>query len=68
MPSTITNVGQDEKIIENILKEKISSLRMNDEHLTTNWDNHLSYLLSTAVVNYEQERIGGSTFANEEFQ
>ena len=40
---------------------------MNDEHLSTNWDNHLSYLLSTALINYEHERVGGITFANEEF-
>lgn len=67
MPSTFGNIGNDEKIIESMLKEKIASIRMNEEHLSTNWDSHLSYLLSTAVINYEQERIGGSTFANEEF-
>ena len=53
MPSNIINVIQDEKMIENLLKEKIGSIRMNDEHITTNWDNHLSYLLSTALINYE---------------
>jgi hypothetical protein len=67
MPSNFVNVVSDEKMIENFLKEKISSVRMNDEHLSTTWDNHLSYLLSPALINYEQERIGGSTFANEEF-
>ena len=58
----------EEKAIENILKEKIGSVRINDEHITTSWDNHLSYLLSTALLNYELERLGGVTFANEEFQ
>jgi centrosomal protein CEP76 len=43
-------------------------VRHNDEHLTTSWDNHLGYLLSTALVNYELERLGGVTFANDEFQ
>ena len=49
--------------------------------LTTVWDDHLSYLLTPALVNYEMERlckylyiyiyiyiIGGNTFGNEEFQ
>jgi hypothetical protein len=64
MPCTLLNVANEEKMIEGILKEKIGSLRMNDEHLSTNWDNHLGYLLSTALLNYEFERIGGVTFAN----
>lgn len=67
-PSTILNVANEEKTIENLLKEKLGSLRMNDERLTTSWDNHLAYLLSTALLNYEFERIGGVTFANQEFQ
>jgi hypothetical protein len=49
----LSNVGSEEKMIENMLKEKIGSVRMNDEHLATNWDNHLAYLLSTALINYE---------------
>lgn len=68
MPNNMTNIGQEEKMIENILKEKIGSVRMNDEHISTSWDNHLSYLLSPALANYELERLGGVTFANEEFQ
>ena len=68
MPSTMFNVGAEEKMIEHVLKEKIGSIRMNDERLTTSWDNHLAYLLSTALINYEFERIGGVTLANDEFQ
>lgn len=69
MPSTLANsVASEEKLVEQLLKEKISSVRHNDEHLTTIWDNHMGYLLSTALVNYELERLGGVTFANEEFQ
>lgn len=68
MPSTLTNIASEEKLLESILKEKIGSIRMNDEHLSTTWDNHLSYLLSTALINYEFERVGGVTFSNEEFQ
>ena len=67
-PSTMFNTASEEKAIENILKEKLGSLRKNDESLATNWDNQLGYLLSTALLNYEMERIGGVTFANEEFQ
>ena len=58
MPTTITNLASEEKLLEGILKEKIGSIRMNDEHLNTNWDNHLSYLLSMALINYEFERVG----------
>jgi hypothetical protein len=35
MPSTMTNIASEEKQLENILKEKIGSVRMNDEHLGT---------------------------------
>ena len=58
MPSTMNNIPSEEKLLENILKEKMGSIRMNDEHLATHWDNQLSYLLSTALINYEFERIG----------
>ena len=59
MPSTLHNVHQEEKLIEGILRDKISAMRKNDEHLTTSWDSNMSYLLSSALVNYEHERIGG---------
>jgi hypothetical protein len=39
MPSTMHNIGMEEKQIENLLKEKIGSIRMNDEHIATSWDN-----------------------------
>ena len=55
-------------MVENILKDKVGSMRKNDEHLSTSWDNHMSYLLSTALLNYEHERIGGTNFGAEEFQ
>lgn len=67
MPSTQHNVHNEEKMLENILKDKVGSMRKNDEHLSTSWDNHMSYLLSTALLNYEHERIGGSNFGAEEF-
>lgn len=66
-PSTISNLPSEEKLLESILKEKFGSIRMNDEHLSTNWDSQMSYLLSMALVNYEFERVGGSTLASEEF-
>lgn len=67
MPSTNHNVFDEEKMLESILKEKIGSLRKNEQNLPTNWDTQLSYLLSTALCNYEFERVGGQNFATEEF-
>ena len=57
-------------MLEKLLKDKIAGIRRNDGgNLLTNWDSQLSYLLQTALSNYEFERISqGSTFANDEFQ
>jgi centrosomal protein CEP76 len=63
----INSLSSEEKALEGLLREKITSMRMNDEHLSTSWDNQLSYLLSSALSNYELERVGGVTFANDEF-
>lgn len=83
MPSLNVSVPDEEKTLEKILRDKIAGIRKNDGgNLNTSWDNQLSYLLQTALSNYEFERIskfyfnrfnslfmlGGSTFANEEFQ
>lgn len=67
MPSTMHNVAQEEKMLEGILRDKIGAMRRNDEHLSTSWDNHMSYLLSSALINYEHERLGGSNFGTDEF-
>ena len=67
MPSNTFNVPEEEKLLESILKGKIGSLRRNEHNLNTNWDAQLSYLLSTALANYEFERIGGGNFATVEF-
>ena len=68
MPSIRTNTGDDEKMLEGILKDKIGSIRRNEHGLGTTWDMQMSYLLSTAVSNYENEKIGGKGFSEEEFQ
>jgi centrosomal protein CEP76 len=68
MPGQISNVSEEEKLVEQILREKISGVRRNEHHLSTNWDSQLGYLLSTALANYEYERVGGGSFAAEEFQ
>ncbi|CAL8247909.1 unnamed protein product [Lota lota] len=39
-----------------------------DLELATVWDDHLSYLLSSALVAYEMERCTGVSCGNEEFQ
>jgi hypothetical protein len=67
MPSSLQNVFDEEKLLESILKEKISAVRRNEHNLSTQWDSQLSYLLSTALANYEYERVGGGSFATEEF-
>ena len=69
MPSQNLNAGDEEKLLEKILRDKIAGIRRNDGgNLPTNWDQQLSYLLQIALSNYEFERVSGSTFANEEFQ
>lgn len=67
MPSAPINIPNEEKMLEGILRDKVGSIRRNDHNLGTQWDSQLSYLLSTAVANYEFERIGGNGYAQEEF-
>lgn len=58
MASPSVNVADEEKMLEKILRDKIAGIRKNDGgNLSTNWDNQLSYLLQTALSNYEFERI-----------
>lgn len=62
MPSLTLNTADEEKTLERILKDKIAGIRRNDcGGLATNWDNQLSYLLQTALSNYEFERISKSS-------
>ena len=68
MPSNNFSTGEEEKLLEGILKQKVGSLRRNEHNINTQWDAQLSYLLSTALANYEFERIGGGNFATTEFQ
>lgn len=67
MPSTTVDQIREERDLEQILKDKIAAVRKNEHHLSTNWDTQLGYLLSTALANYEYERVGGGSFAAEEF-
>ena len=64
MPSTGVNALEEEKLLESILRDKIAGVRRNDHNMGTEWDSQLSYMLSTALANYEYERIGGSNFAS----
>jgi len=60
MPSLSINGSVEEKNLEKILRDKIAGIRRNDGgNLNTNFDNQLSYLLQTALSNYEFERISG---------
>ena len=54
MPSHNFDVPNEEKMLEKLLKDKIAGIRRNDGgNLSTNWDSQLSYLLQTALSNYE---------------
>lgn len=68
MPSAPVNLGDEEKLIEQVLKDKIGAVRRNEHHMQTQWDAQMAYLLTTALCNYEFERVGGGSFAAEEFQ
>ena len=58
MQSLNVNVADEEKTLEKILRDKVAGIRKNDGgNLSTSWDNQLSYLLQTALSNYEFERI-----------
>lgn len=58
MPSLYINPMNQEKEIEKSIRDKIAGIRRNDGgNLATNFDNQLSYLLQTALSNYEFERI-----------
>ena len=67
MPSTGLDVAAEEKLLESILRDKIAGVRRNDHNMGTEFDSQLSYMLSTALSNYEVERIGGQSFASKEF-
>ena len=68
MPSATMNVSDKEKRLESELREKVGGMRKQEFNLNTQWDAQLSYLLSTALSNYEYERVGGGSFAAQEFQ
>jgi hypothetical protein len=38
MPSASLNVGEEEKLIESVLKDKIGAVRRNEHHIATQWD------------------------------
>ena len=58
MPSLPVNISDEERTLEKILRDKIEGIRRNDGgNLKTHWDDKLSYLLQTALRNYEFERV-----------
>lgn len=38
MPSSVSNVADEEKMLESILKDKIAAVRKNEHGMTTVWD------------------------------
>lgn len=38
MPSSLTNVQDEEKLLESILRDKIAAVRRNEHHMSTQWD------------------------------
>ena len=67
MPADISPY-EEEETIEAALKKQIEGLRRDEVGEDTKWDSQLSYLLSTALVNYEMERLASVTFAGDEFK
>ena len=56
MPSQL-DVLSEEKALEKALKSKISGLRFSECGLKTKYDKQLEYIMSTALFNYELERL-----------
>lgn len=67
MNSDLDILGLEEDI-EKQLKKKCEQIWKDEAHETTKWDKQLSYLLSTALINYEMERLANVTFSGEEFK
>lgn len=67
MPPEIDSI-EEEKALEKALKIKINGLRFSECGLKWKWDNQLEYMLSTALFNYEMERLASLTFASKEFE
>jgi len=57
-----------ESQLEKDLKKKFEQIWKDEAGDTTKWDKQLSYLLSTALINYEMERLANVTFSGEEFK
>lgn len=57
-----------ESSLENSLKIEISNYRKKNKLSSTNFDPVLNSILTTALTNYEWERISGTVFCEEEFQ
>ena len=67
MPPDLDTI-EEEKALEKALKVKISGLRFSEWGLKWKWDNQMEYMLSTALYNYEMERLASITFASSEFK
>jgi centrosomal protein CEP76 len=67
MPPEIDCI-EEEKALEKALKTKINGLRFSECGLKWKWDKQLEYMLSTALYNYEMERLASLTFASNEFK
>lgn len=64
----LSSSDQSQANYEVTLWDVCFSSPLQDLELATVWDDHLSYLLSSALCAYELERCTGVSCGNEEFQ
>lgn len=57
-----------ELALETELRNLVQSRRLTQLGLLTVWDNQLSYMLQPALAAYENERLTGRPFGNDDFQ
>ena len=67
MPTDLDVIKEEEKL-EKALKARVSSIRLDEVGLRTKYDKQLEYMLSSALYNYELERLASMTFASNEFK
>lgn len=66
--ATRIDVPAAEVALEADLKRLVQERRLQHLGLLTHWDNHLAYVLQPALAAYENERLTGNAFGNDDFQ
>lgn len=66
LPTEVDTMAEELKM-EMRIKRDLTFYR-EDLELGTKFDEQIAYVLSTALTNYESERVSGQTYATDEFQ